>query len=163
MSIRSILFDLGGVLITIDWTAYRNDPQLSAQKNDPYPYQYEQLNADLVSFIIRLRPHYKLASICNGGSREALNRKFNLDKFFDLMVFDSEEGISKPDPRIYHLTLQRLNIQPYEAIFVDDKHRNLDTAQQLGIHTVLFGNSSQTITDIQHLLQTQPSSPHVIE
>lgn len=46
------------------------------------------------------------------------------------------EGICKPDPRIFQLCLQRLSLQPSEAIFLDDLGPNLKVAASLGIHTI---------------------------
>lgn len=46
------------------------------------------------------------------------------------------EGVCKPDPRIYQLCLQRLGLQPSEAIFLDDLGQNLKAAASLGIHTI---------------------------
>jgi putative hydrolase of the HAD superfamily len=151
MAIRAIIFDLGGVLIDIDWQRYRED---KTQGNDSWPYEYEQLNIQLARFVANLRPRYKTATICNRGSREAMNRKFQLDTLFDLMVYDNEEGVSKPDPRIYQLTLKRLDLEPYETIFVDNKTQNVEAAQRLGIFAILFRDTDQSISDIQNLLSS---------
>jgi len=151
MAIRAVIFDLGGVLLTIDWQKYREDERLGVQKSDLWA-SYEQLNISLVQFMSRLRPHYKIATICNGGSREAVHRKFRLDELVDLMLFDGEEGVSKPDVRIYQRALMRLNIEPHEAVFVDDKESNIESAQGLGMRVIHFKNTVQAIADIQALL-----------
>ncbi len=152
MTIRAIIFDIGGVLIDIDWKKYEEDKHLNVQ-NDFYPYEYEQLNTDLARFVGDLRPRYKTATICNGGLRKAMNRKFGLGELVDLMIFDGEEGVAKPDARIYQLTLTRLGVQPDEVVFVDDKERNVDAAQQLGMHTVHFKNTAQAIAEVQAFLR----------
>lgn len=156
MAIRAVIFDLGGVLINIDWQKHRENKQPDVQGNDLWPYQYEQLNIRLAQFVASLRPLYKTATICNRGSREAMNRKFQLDTLFDLMVYDGEEGVSKPDPRIYQITLTRLSLEPHETVFVDDKTQNVEAAQQLGMFAILFEDTEQAIADIQNLLS--PSS-----
>ncbi len=153
MPIRAVILDLGGVLIEIDWAQYRKDNPLSGQENGFYPYDYEQLNADLAQFVHDLRPDYKIATICNGGSRKAVNRKFRLGELVDLMLFDGEEGVAKPDARIYQLALMRLGVQPHEVVFVDDKERNVEAAGRLGMHTVHFKNTAQAITEVQTFLQ----------
>jgi FMN phosphatase YigB (HAD superfamily) len=151
MAIRAVIFDLGGVLIEIDWDRYKEDERLGALKE--HLYSYEKLNAELAQFIGRLRSFYKIATICNGGSREAMNRKFRLSERVDLMVFDGEEGTAKPAARIYQRTLTRLGVQPDETVFVDNQENNVDAAQQLGIHSIHFKNTAQAIADIQALLQ----------
>lgn len=152
MTIRAVIFDLGGVLIEIDWARYRRDGEPGGQAHGLYPYDYEQLNTDLTQFVSDLRPDYKIATICNGGSREAVNRKFRLGELVDLMIFDGEERVAKPDARIYQLALMRLGMQPEEVVFVDDNECNIEAAQRLGMHTVHFKNTAQAITEVQVLL-----------
>ncbi len=152
MAIRAVIFDLGGVLLNIDWQKYQEDEKRGVQKHDLWA-SYEALNTTLMEFVSSLRPHYKIATICNGGSREAMNRKFGLSELIDLMLFDGEEEISKPDVRIYQRALVRLNIQPHEAIFVDDKATNIKTANSLGMFAVLFEDTGQAISDIRAILR----------
>jgi HAD superfamily hydrolase (TIGR01549 family) len=151
MTIRAIILDLGGVLVEIDWERYREDERLGILRENLWPY--EKLNTELALFLVQLRPFYKLATICNGGSREAMNRKFQLNERVDLMVFDGEEGIAKPDARIYQRTLLRLGVQPEETVFVDNQESNVDAAQRLGMHGIHFKNTAQAIVDIQAVLQ----------
>jgi FMN phosphatase YigB (HAD superfamily) len=155
MTIRAVIFDLGGVLLDIDWMRYREDHQRTVQESDLPPHDYEQLNRDLARFVGDLRPRYKTATICNGGSREAVNRKFKLGELVDLMIFDGEEGVAKPDARIFELALLRLDVQPAEAVFVDDKEQNVEAAQQLGMHGVHFKNTAQAIAEVQGLLRKE--------
>jgi len=42
----------------------------------------------------------------------------------------------KPERRIYELTLRALNVQPNEAVFLDDFGVNLKSAKELGIRTI---------------------------
>ncbi len=151
MAIRAIIFDLGGVLIEIDWERYRDDQQSEFMSEDLKPY--EQFNPRMLQLLKRLRPQYKLATICNSGSREAMRRKFRLDTLVDLMVFDNEEGVSKPDERIYQLTLERLTMRPEETVFVDDKIENVEAARSLGMHAVHFKDARQAIAEIEAALR----------
>ncbi|MCP5060459.1 MAG: HAD family phosphatase [bacterium] len=60
-----------------------------------------------------------------------------VDELFDVVVDSSEVGIRKPDPRIFHLTLERLGVAPDEALFLDDYANNVHAAEALGIRGVL--------------------------
>ena len=42
----------------------------------------------------------------------------------------------KPNPKIYELALQRLGVQPEEAVFLDDLGANLKPAKAMGITTI---------------------------
>lgn len=152
MAMKALIFDLGGVILEFDWEKYQED-QNREGPIQPLWSVYEKLNPALIQFLVQMRPRYKLATICNGGSREAMNRKFRFNEQVDLMVFDEEEGIAKPDARIYARTLLRLGVQPEEAVFVDDKMENVEAAQQLGMHSIHFQQTEQVLTEIQKLLQ----------
>ncbi len=62
---------------------------------------------------------------------------------FDAAVFSCAEGTRKPEQRIYEIVLERLNVKPHEAIFIDDRVDFLAGAKRLGIHTILFKSSEQ--------------------
>ena len=153
MAIRALIFDLGGVLLEFDWEKYREDKNRKVPIRHLWPV-YEKLNLALIQFLNQMRPRYKLATICNGGSREAMNRKFRLNDLVELMVFDGEEDVAKPDARIYLRTLLRLGVEPEEAVFVDDKMENVEAARQLGMHSIHFQHTEQALAEIQKVLQT---------
>jgi HAD superfamily hydrolase (TIGR01509 family) len=151
MSIRAVIFDLGGVLIEIDWERYREDQSSIIMSEALWPY--EQLNRRLVQLLKRLRPQYKLAIISNGSSREAINRKFRLHTLVDLQVFDGEEGVSKPDERIYQRTLARLDLLPEESLLVDNKQEYVEAARNLGMQAIHFVDTRQALAEIEAALR----------
>jgi epoxide hydrolase-like predicted phosphatase len=56
---------------------------------------------------------------------------------FDVVVDSCEEGVRKPDPRIFELTLRRLGaVPPERAIFLDDAPGNVAAAAKLGMHAI---------------------------
>lgn len=150
MAIRAVVFDLGGVLLEIDWERYQEDQQSEFMSEDLRPY--EQLNARMLQLLKRLRPTYTIATLCNGGSRQAMMRKFRLHELVDLMIFDNEEGISKPDERIYLLMLERLGLRPEEVVFIDDKHANIEAARRLGLASIHFKTARQAIKELDACL-----------
>jgi epoxide hydrolase-like predicted phosphatase len=64
-----------------------------------------------------------------------------VDELFELIVDSSEVGVRKPDPAIYHLTLERLGgVLPHRAVFLDDFAGNVEAATALGLHGILVGD-----------------------
>jgi putative hydrolase of the HAD superfamily len=55
---------------------------------------------------------------------------------FDVVVESSRTGLRKPDPEFYHLACELLDIEPAEAVFLDDLGINLKPARALGMQTV---------------------------
>ena len=71
----------------------------------------------------------KLGVITN-GSIPMQSRKLQclgLASMFDTILISDAEGISKPDPRIFHRALERLDITPTRSVFVGD-HPEVDVA-----------------------------------
>lgn len=112
------------------------------------------LDEDLVAFIRSTRPALKTGLISNAwdGLREVLHTRVPIADAFDVIVVSAEEKIMKPDPRIYHLALERLGVQPGEAIFLDDFIENIQAAHALGLMGVHFQSSAQAQRDIRTLL-----------
>lgn len=85
--------------------------------------------------------------LSNGKSFLPLDRKQ-----FDVVVESCVEGICKPDPRIFQLCLQRLNLQPSQAIFLDDLGPNVKAAASLGIRTIKVDNPETAVKELEDLL-----------
>jgi putative hydrolase of the HAD superfamily len=88
-----------------------------------------------------LRHTYRLGIITNGPA-DVQSHKFDhtgLSEYFELFLPSGELGIHKPDPRIFHVALERLGIGPHEAVFIGD-HLDLDVtgAQRAGLPAVWY-------------------------
>jgi putative hydrolase of the HAD superfamily len=49
---------------------------------------------------------------------------------FGQLVFSAEEGLTKPDPRIYERVTERLQVQPRQVVFFDDRPENVAAARR---------------------------------
>ncbi len=65
-------------------------------------------------------------------------RKIPIYRYFSGEVVSCEERCVKPEAEIYQLILQRYDLNPADALFVDDRQANLDAAAEWGINTILF-------------------------
>ncbi|XP_038043288.2 acyl-CoA dehydrogenase family member 10 isoform X2 [Anas platyrhynchos] len=68
---------------------------------------------------------------------------------FDVVVEAHQEGKCKPDPRVYKLCLERLDVQPQESIFLDSSSQSLQTAAQLGIKTVKVDDLEVALKELE--------------
>lgn len=85
-----------------------------------------------------LSKHYRIGIIANQnlGSEERLE-KLGLLKHIDLVIASAEEGVAKPDLRIFQIALDRANCKPEEAIMVGDRLDNdIIPANKIGMTTV---------------------------
>lgn len=74
-------------------------------------------------------------AIATGSVRELVENILNhhqLQNVPDLIVPGEEMTVSKPDPQIYQLTLDKLNISPKEAIVIEDALTGITAAKAAG-------------------------------
>lgn len=64
--------------------------------------------------------------------------RYEFLRWFEGTVVSSEEGVIKPDPRIFEVLLERYGLQPAATLMIDDNPRNIAAAKALGMPTVLF-------------------------
>lgn len=131
-------------LIGISAEQFRAEQTMGEVRNEP-----------LIEYVKTLRPAYKLAMLSNISSRERLDMRFEpgqLDELFDVVVASGDEGVIKPEARIYELTLERLGVLPEECIMIDDILEYCQGAEAVGIHTIQYLHFDQAITDLNALI-----------
>ncbi len=67
---------------------------------------------------------------------------------FDVLVWSFQLHMAKPDPAIYHYTLQKLGTLPEETLFLDDRLINVEAAQALGMKAIQFSNIDKLRADL---------------
>jgi 2-haloacid dehalogenase len=72
------------------------------------------------------------------------------DLFGDIVVSGVEKLI-KPGAAIYHLALDRFGLEPGQAAFIDDSLPNIEAADALGIHGLLFTDAATLRADLIRL------------
>jgi epoxide hydrolase-like predicted phosphatase len=129
-----------------------SDEQLKELERDFW--SDDRIDAALVQFIRDLRPRCRTAILSNAwfGAREAISNKFGLGALVDAIIISAEEGIAKPDPRIYHIAAERLGVLPVEAVFVDDMEENVQAARAVGMRGVQFKDTAQALAEVRLLL-----------
>ncbi len=61
-----------------------------------------------------------------------------VDELFEAVIDSSAVGLRKPDPAIYRLALERLEVsRPEVGVFLDDFDPNVAAARDLGMHGIL--------------------------
>jgi epoxide hydrolase-like predicted phosphatase len=115
----------------------------------------EALNEGVAELIRRLHAEgfYKLAVLSNSppGLAHWLD-EWGLLALLDVVFCSGDEGVKKPDPAAFEITLERLGVAPEEAVFIDDTMRHVNVARSLGIHGILFTTAEALTEDLGALL-----------
>jgi len=111
------------------------------------------IDHEILDFLRALKPNYKIGLISNAwsGLRDYIVRE-KFDDVFHHMVISAEVGVAKPEPKIYHIALEQLQVQAGEAVFVDDFFENIEACEKLGMKGIHFKSREQAIEELRELL-----------
>ena len=107
-------------------------------KMAPWNSDDEFVYPETENCLSELSKHYKIGIIANQnlGSEERLE-KLGLLKHIVLVIASAEEGVAKPDLRIFQIALARAECKPEEAVMVGDRIDNdIIPANKIGMTTV---------------------------
>jgi epoxide hydrolase-like predicted phosphatase len=147
---------LGEANAELVWEWVRQELDLSPEQREQLIrdfWQGDDLDLELVGYIRGLRAKFLTGLISNAWLelREQLVQHWRIDDAFDDLVISAEVGIAKPDSAIYQLALERLEVRPERAIFVDDFDNNIAAASDLGMQAVLFRSRDQVMAEVDQL------------
>ncbi|MGZ5222371.1 MAG: HAD family hydrolase [Chitinophagaceae bacterium] len=94
---------------------------------------------------LKEKDNYKIYALTNWqeGLFDIELVRYNFLHWFDGRVVSGEEKTRKPFPDFYQVLLNRYQVRPSEAIFIDDNLRNVKAAENLGINSIHFLSTSQ--------------------
>jgi putative hydrolase of the HAD superfamily len=96
---------------------------------------------------------YALASL-NNESRELNEYRihtFHLRDYFESFFSSCYLALRKPNVEIYKLALKITQRSPEECVMIDDRGLNLETAKELGMHTIQYKSTSQMRSELEKL------------
>jgi len=96
---------------------------------------------------------YRMMTINNESAELNVHRLrvFGLRDIFATFFTSCWVGALKPAPEIYERALAMSQAEPSGAVFIDDREPNLETARQLGMHTILYTDASRLRRDLAAL------------
>ncbi|MBU8932549.1 MAG: HAD family hydrolase [candidate division Zixibacteria bacterium] len=128
----------------------KTDLSQAAQVSIEAWHQYISLDPNSIPLLSQLSNNRILALISNFDYPPqvyVMLSKFGLDKFFDVVVISGEVGISKPDPGIFDLALQRTDADPVDTVYVGDTLNDVSGALASGLRPILIDRPSDPRTD----------------
>jgi HAD superfamily hydrolase (TIGR01549 family) len=93
-----------------------------------------------------LKPRVRIGIVSNNilNEQQGKLRHCGFDPFIDALVVSEEAGVSKPDPAIFRIALDRLGARAHEAVMVGDSWAaDVEGAHAAGIRAVWFNRFRQ--------------------
>jgi len=96
---------------------------------------------------------YRIYAITNWSAETfpVAQARYEFLQWFEGISVSGELKMRKPFPEIYQYTLEKYNISPSEAVFIDDNLKNVEAARALGIHAIHFHNPEQLRASLSEL------------
>ncbi len=115
------------------------------------------IRENMVSFLRELKADFKLGCITNNVKPSSEENTDNETKeamsIFDHVIESSIVGIRKPNPEIYMMSCDALNVSPDQCIYLDDLGINLKPARELGMTTLKVIQPEDAIQEVRNLLK----------
>lgn len=131
---------------------YREYIERIYQEMDSMLVQYEYT----VSWIKELKERGYRIYILSNWSKPAYDACKDTALSFlplvDGVVFSYKELVIKPDRKIYDIICSRYDINPAEAVFLDDTEKNIIAAREYGLHAIHFKSYEQGKAELETLL-----------
>jgi putative hydrolase of the HAD superfamily len=117
-------------------------------------FAQQRINPAMLALVAKLHKSYKTALLTNANHEflEPIIKEAGLAELFDVITMSSHVGVTKPAAPIFHHTLERLGVQPSEAVFIDDVKRNAEGAKALGMQAIYYQNFEQMESDLEKIL-----------
>jgi len=112
------------------------------------------INLDMVELIRNIKSSNNVTLICmsniNSSHWKYLKKqKWDIWELFDEFILSHEIHITKPDPRVFQLALEKVGSKPEEVLFIDDGLNNVRAAQEIGINAIKFVGLDNLVEELQ--------------
>ncbi|QPF84703.1 HAD-IA family hydrolase [Bradyrhizobium genosp. L] len=123
---------------------------------DVLPLLSGDLRPDMVEALKRIKATCKTGCITNNLPANAIGSHSGRTLYvaevmalFDHVIESAKIGLRKPDPRIYRMMVETLQVNPSNCVYLDDLGVNLKPAREMGMTTIKVLNAAQAIGELE--------------
>jgi len=123
---------------------------------DVLPLLYGDLRPEMVAALKRVKAKFKTGCITNNLPANAIGSASGrmlyiaeVMALFDHVIESAKSGLRKPDPRIYRMMVETLEVEPKACVYLDDLGVNLKPAREMGMTTIKVKNAAQAIAELE--------------
>jgi putative hydrolase of the HAD superfamily len=123
---------------------------------DVLPLLSGDLRPEMVEALKRVKCHLRTGCITNNLPANAIGSKGGRTLYiaevmalFDHVIESAKIGLRKPDPRIYRMMVEALDVDPKACVYLDDLGVNLKPAREMGMTTIKVVDAPQAIAELE--------------
>jgi putative hydrolase of the HAD superfamily len=118
----------------------------------------ERIRPEIIAAVGRLHARMPTALLTNNIPewRQWWRSLFDVEALFDVIIDSCEVGMRKPEPAIYELTREKLDVPHAGVFFLDDLGVNLKSARVLGWQTLRYDDTARVLSVLDALAAAKP-------
>jgi putative hydrolase of the HAD superfamily len=127
---------------------------------DVLPLLSGDLRPEMVEALRRVKIRFKTGCITNNLPANSIGSPSGRSLYvaevmalFDHIIESAKIGLRKPDPRIYRMMTEALDVDPRNCIYLDDLGVNLKPAREMGMTTIKVLSAAQAIAELETATQ----------
>ncbi len=116
--------------------------------------KYQEQIPGMHELVSELYGRYRLAVLSNISAEwvDFKLDKWDMRKYFEVIVTSANAGYAKPEQEIYKILLKRLGVRADQCLFIDNTESKLLPAKQMGFSTLLFESAEQLRAELKSYL-----------
>jgi putative hydrolase of the HAD superfamily len=123
---------------------------------DVLPLLSGDLRPEMVEALRRIAAKFKTGCITNNLPANAIGSADGRSLYiaevmalFNHVIESAKIGLRKPDPQIYQMMVEALDVDPQHCVYLDDLGVNLKPARDMGMTTIKVINAPQAIAELE--------------
>ncbi len=126
---------------------------------DILPLLSGEVRPRMVDALLICKERFKVGCITNNmvhghgpgmaSNLESASRAGDIMRHFHAIIESSKTGVRKPDPRIYLMMCELLEVEAKACVYLDDLGINCKPAAQLGMAAIKVVTEEQTLADLE--------------
>jgi putative hydrolase of the HAD superfamily len=128
---------------------------VAVRGRDVLPLLSGDLRPDMIEALRRVKEKFKTGCITNNLPANRIGSNAGRSLYiaevmvlFDHVIESAKIGLRKPDPRIYKMMTEALNVDPKACVYLDDLGVNLKPAREMGMTTIKVVSAEKAIRDL---------------
>lgn len=119
-------------------------------------YKLMSVNRHVLNKVVQLKRSFRVLLLSkNTRSQLAdINHRFQqVKKAFGKNIINTwEHNLPKASIETMNLVFSRFGVKPDEVVYIDDQDSNLESARQMGVHTILYVNFNSFLKQLNNYL-----------
>lgn len=136
----------------LDAVVFHKKRPFSRERFRAFIYAQSEMYPEMLALVARIKARHslKIAVVSNEGRELNAHRikLSGLDRLVDVFVSSCYVGMRKPDPGIYRLALDLVQMAPRQVLYVENTPLFIQSAADLGIRGILHTDAASTRAEL---------------